>query len=184
MLKKAHGDDAPAEFTAACGALEAQLRQWRTWDTHDYRHVVMRLLNCAPFSAFDLRDQVFRQPGTKMTTRPSTASRRPVAQRAQDMPLSMALGQLFDSVRLQRSLLRKWANLWCQWAFKYIMALAGHYNCSRGFDRRDVPCFNHRKRDATGAAALHQVDDLGRDACDVDGDSLAASDVSSDAEID
>ena len=51
------------------------------------------------------------------------------------------------------------------------MALAGHYNCSRGFDRRDVPCLAHRVRHADNAADLHEVDNLARDAADVDTDS-------------
>lgn len=167
MLKKAHGEDVPSEFAAARTLLNDQIQQWRTWNDDDYRHVVMRLLSCAPFSEHDVRDQMLPGRNAGRSMRASTQSQRPAARPALDMPLSRALGRLFDSVCLQRSLLRKWANLWCQWAYKHIVALAGHYNCSRGFDRDDVPCFNHRERRISNAAGLHEVDDLGQDAGDV-----------------
>lgn len=171
MLKKAHGDHPPAEVVAACTALTAQLGLWRGWAASDYRHVVMRLLNCATFSAYDLRNQEAQERNTGRAMRSTTVKQRaPPPLPAEPMPLSQALGTLFDSVRLQRSHLRKWANLWCQWAHKFIMALAGHYNCSRGFDRNDVPCFNHRARSAAAAIALHEVDNLAQDAAAVDSD--------------
>ena len=180
MLDKAYGDHAPRSFRDARAALSEQLKaaQVAAWSELDYTHVVMRLLSCAPFSVYDLRDQI--PPAAVASTRPvrscTIASRPPAPTRAAEMPLSRALGQLFDSVQMQRSYLRQWANLWCQWAFKYIMALAGHYNCSRGFDRDDVPCYEHRKqRRADHNGRLHLVTHLGQDAAAVDDDDSDAS---------
>ena len=184
MLGKAYGEHPPASFKAAREALRAQLgaAHAATWSSLDYTHAVMRLLSCAPFSVYDLRSQV-PLPGNTTTRalRASTAAQRPPAPiAAADMPLSRALGQLFDSVQMQRSYLRQWANLWCQWAFKYIMALAGHYNCSRGFDRDDVPCHAHRnQRCADHHSRLHEVTDLARDAGAVDDDDDDETDASS-----
>ena len=65
------------------------------------------------------------------------------------------------------------------------MALAGHYNCSRGFDRDDVPCHNHRKtRHAHHGSELHEVDHLGRDAAAVDDDDADVSSVAHDTTAD
>lgn len=174
-LGKAYGDNPPGTFRAACSAVRTQLTTERValWSERDYAHVVLRLLSCAPFSSYDVRDQMAAQRDTSdRVVRSVVSSQRPQPVTNVAMPLSLAVGQLFDSIQVQRSYLRKWANLWCQWAFKYIMALAGHYNCSRGADRKDVPCYNHRKRrHEPHHAQLHAVDDLGRDAADVDDDS-------------
>lgn len=177
MLHHAYGKKPSADFMAAKAALAAQLSDAHatTWNTADYTHVVTRLLTCTPFSAFDIRAQVPPQRSTlSLTLRSSTTAQRatlPDPLPAGDMPLSSALGRLLDSVCIQRSYLRQWANLWCQWAFKYIMALAGHYNCIRGGDRKDVPCFIHGKgRRSDAAHRLHEVSHLGHDAAVVDTD--------------
>jgi hypothetical protein len=189
MLGKAYGEHPPVKFTKARAALAAQLTSERVaaWSTADYTHMVIRLLSCAPFSEYDLRDQI--QPPASARTREvraSTAAQRPpppVA--AEEMPLSRALGQLLDNVCMQRSYLRQWANLWCQWAFKHIMALAGHYNCLRGFDRKDVPCHIHRKtRRADHHSRLHEVVHLGHDAADVDDDDTETSSSHSESDVD
>lgn len=197
LLRKACGDFATAEFIAAAAQLRQQLDATTPahWTTDDYIHVIIRLLSCAPFSAFDVRMSVPRVASAPSNTRPKRAvvadreemaralavadaagdggpsRRRPPAAHPDDMPLSRALGAMFDHVRLQRSYLRPWANSWTQWSYKCIMELAGHYNCLRGVHRADVPCHAHHAGDEyRRLAQLHVVDHLGHDAAVVEDD--------------
>ena len=196
MLTKAFGEVAPpTAFVAACSEIKRQLKQPGTWALQDYSHLALRLLSCTPYLAHDVQSlEAASEAPQRRALRTSTAAHR-AERRAPvvDMPLSLAVGQLLDSVCMQRSYLRKWANLWCQWSFKYIMALAGHHNCSHGVDRDDVPCHvhgNRRTRDV--ALELHAVTNLTHDAAavgsgsdmDSDSDSCDSSNASSDSSSD
>ena len=205
LLTKAHGPTVNSELTAAAESIRAALRTATDadWRTDDYIHVIIRLLNCAPFSSFDVRGGPTAAaqdaaPATVATSRPrrntaaatlATAAASPPPRRRPHgdptaMPLSRAVGRMFDSVRAQRSHLRNWANTWTQWSYRNIMQLAGHYNCGRGQHRYNVPCHAHRHdlslRVAPGR--LHDVEHLGDDPAAVDSDpgSNAGSDADSD----
>lgn len=196
LLTKACGDAATAEFVDARNRLRQQLDATTVahWRSDDYIHVLIRLLSCAPFSAFDVRASAPRAEAAAPRSRPKRAvvvareaslraeavaaaagdgapSRRRPSGAPDNMPLSKALGAMLDNVRLQRNYLRPWANTWSQWSFKRIMELAGHYNCLRDAHRADVPCHTHRRGDEyRRLAQLHVVDHMGHDAAAVDDD--------------
>jgi hypothetical protein len=144
-----------AELRALIPAAPAA--EW--WDTPDIQHVVYRMLLGTPFSAFDVR-----------LIHPSLAVARPVAERRSDdptltdpgptpdpeMPVSVALGRIFDAVVLPNARLRGFANAWTRWSIRYLIELAGVHRCRHsvnggtwGSNDRQVPCPLCRKARST-----------------------------------
>lgn len=156
LLGKAHRQlPIPEHFDQAADDVLAQLLTCPHFDpaSRDHNYLLQRLLFCAPFSARDVREAI-PMGGV------AAASDAPRVRPRADMPLSAAVGALFDAVVLPRHHMRQAANVWTQWAFRNIMHLAGLYCCARphatapGHDTHNSkicppPCPVCRTRDAS-----------------------------------
>ena len=185
LLTKAQGMTSNPQLAAAVESVRATLSATTAadWLTDDYIHVVIRLLSCTPFSAFDIRAGVAPQAVAAAAGPAQHPPHRRPHGNPTAMPLSRAVGTMLDSVRIQRSYLRNWANVWTQWSYRRIMEMAGHYNCGRGMHRQEVPCHTHRHNEEYRqlAGSLHDNEHLGRDAAAVGSDPDSDSDTSTDS---
>ena len=141
----------PAALLQAATALKAALAVPQGADTKNDRQCLLyRLLLCAPISAFDVRlPHSSRVPGPGGSFPPKDRSTAhivaPAPVRRTDMPATLALGQILDSVVLPNSRLRPWANAWAAWSVRHLFQLAGVHRCthsgrSAAAAHKRVPC--------------------------------------------
>lgn len=128
-----------------------------THATVDGRFTLYRLLLCAPFSAFDVRQSV---PGGMRDAHGQRLDN------AHDLPLGHALGSLLDSTVLPRRYLRRLANVWTSWSAREIKLLVGLHSCARRCFRKAFPCCCGRAPGSpacdagTAVVQLHEFTDI------------------------
>jgi hypothetical protein len=129
--------DIPAAYRAAHGDVITLVDQGHPkTGTMDGHFATYRLLLCAPFSTYDVRQSA---RATRGVVRRADISGPPISDAGQ-MPLSHALGRLLDATLLPRARRRGTANMWGNWAYKHLLMLAGIHSCARQCVRPDVPC--------------------------------------------
>jgi hypothetical protein len=82
------------------------------WNSEDGRHVLYRLLLATPFPAV-IAEAAAEAPAKEAAPRP--------------LPLTAALGSMFDRVVLQPHCLRKVCGMWARWAAEHVTLLAKAY---------------------------------------------------------
>lgn len=122
----------PAPLLEAISRLRT-LAEAPDWASPDLQNVLYRLLLCAPFTEFDVRrthpdlTHEGRHPPRARGDAADAPDPGPVPD--MEMPVSQALGRIFDNLILPPACLRPVANLWVRWSHSHIYDLAGVHRC-------------------------------------------------------
>ena len=119
--------------------------------SNDSRVVMFRLMACAPWSAYDVREADADTAGGGAHDRSARAQareRRRSTQPAEPtthpgLPLALAIGKMLDSLAHKRSRLRPWANLWTLWSYRAVMRLTTMHGCALGIAKAMSSCPVH-----------------------------------------